>query len=260
MDPWTSGEAYESYIGRWSRAVAPRFLEWLDVPPGRAWLDVGCGTGALAAAILDLAEPARAVGLDPSEGYLTHARMRLTDPRITFRIGDALAVPAEGGEFDAVVSGLALNFVPDPAAALSEFRRVLVPGGLVAAYVWDYAGEMQMLRHFWDAVADLDPNAGSLQEGPRFPLCHPDRLRELFADAACSAVEVRAIDVPTKFRNFDDYWSPFLGGQGPAAGYVVSLDDTGRAQLAGRIRAALPHREDGSIELVARAWAVKGRR
>jgi len=260
VDAWTSGDGYESYIGRWSRLVAPRFLAWLDAPPGLAWLDVGCGTGALASTILKAAAPARVLGIDRSEAYLAHARQQVTDPRISFRNGDAQALPARDGEFEAVVSALALNFVPDPAKALSEFRRVLIPGGLVAVYVWDYALGMQYLQRFWDCAAELDANAAALKEGRRFALCNSGPLREALERAACSDVEVRPIDIPTTFRDFDDYWTPMLSGQGAAPAYVATLDDAARTRLRERLRESLPYREDGSIELVARAWAVRARR
>jgi hypothetical protein len=132
-------------------------------------------------------------------------------------------------------------------------------GGNVAAYVWDYAGRMELMRHFWDAATELDPSAGALDEGARFGLCQPDRLEELWRDAGLTEVACRAIDVPTVFRDFDDYWSPFLGGQGPAPGYAMSLDDEARTRLRENLRARLPVGDDGTIRLVARAWAVRGR-
>src|SRR5262245_2813377 len=124
---WAAGDAYEAYVGRWSRAVAPEFVRWLGVPGGRRWLDVGCGTGALTAAVLAGADPVEVVGVDPSEGFLATARTRTGDPRARFEVGDARAVPLPDRSVDAVVSGLALNFVPDPAAALAEFARVAAP-------------------------------------------------------------------------------------------------------------------------------------
>ena len=163
-------------------------------------------------------------------------------------------------EYDVVVSGLVLNFVPLPERMLAEMARALTPGGMLALYVWDYAGKMQLLRHFWDAAAALDPEAVELDEGRRFPICHPERLAELFRGAGLEKVETRPIDVPTHFRDFDDYWQPFLGGQGPAPGYAQALSEARRAALRERLRAALPAAIDGSIPLVARAWAVCGTR
>src|SRR3546814_6441872 len=153
---WAAGDAYEPYVGRWSRSVAREFLNWLALQPDLAWLDIGCGTGALSRAILDGGSPRAVVGVDSSAGYLAHARRRNRDPRATFRIGDAQALPFPDRSFDAAVSGLVLNFVPDGARALAEMRRVLRPGGTAALYVWDYAGEMQLMRRFWDAAVALD--------------------------------------------------------------------------------------------------------
>jgi SAM-dependent methyltransferase len=257
-DVWASGDAYEPYVGRWSRAVARAFLAWLAVPPGGAWLDVGCGTGALTQSILAVGAPSAVLGVDRSEGFASYADARTADARAWFAVGDAAALPARPSRFDAAVSGLVLNFVPDPGAAVAGMARAARAGGAVAAYVWDYAEGMGLMRRFWDAAGDLDPAARELDEGRRFPLCHPGPLRELFDGAGLGGVDTRAIEVPTVFRDFDDYWGPFLGGQGPAPGYVASLDEAGRARLRERLRAALPARADGTIHLTARAWAVRG--
>jgi hypothetical protein len=158
-----------------------------------------------------------------------------------------------------VVSGLVLNFVPDQRAALREMARVAGKAGTIAAYVWDYAGGMQLMRHFWDVAAELDPDAAKLDEGVRFPLCRPQALEQLFAGAGLEGVEVRPIDTPTPFAGFDDYWQPFLGGQGPAPAYAMSLDETARTRLRDRLRERLPSEADGSIPLTARAWAARAR-
>jgi SAM-dependent methyltransferase len=184
----------------------------------------------------------------------------VADARVSFTTGDATSLPFAAGAFDAVVSGLVLNFIPDRERAVAEMRRVVASGGVVAAYVWDYAGEMQLMRHFWDAAIAMDPSARRLDEGVRFGLCRPDALRSLFGAARLRDVEVRAIDVPTRFVDFDDYWSPFLGGQAPAPGYCMSLEVDERARLRERVRSGLPIAEDGSIDLIARAWGVRGTR
>jgi SAM-dependent methyltransferase len=260
QDVWADGAAYEPYVGRWSRLVAREFLAWLDVPTRGRWLDVGCGTGALSQAILADADPIAVKGVDQSPGYVTYAHARVIDERARFEVADARALPGEAAVFDAVVSGLMLNFVPEPGSAVAEMSRVARPGTTVAAYVWDYAGEMQLMRHFWNAAVALDPAARELDEGQRFPICQPGALAALFRDAGLQHVEARGIDVPTVFHDFDDYWSPFLGGQAPAPGYAMSLTEERRAELRERIRAGLPIAADGSISLIARAWAVRGRR
>jgi SAM-dependent methyltransferase len=259
-DKWASGRLYEPYVGRWSRRVAESFLPWIEAPRRASWLDVGCGTGALVDCILAYAAPRSVKGIDPSEGFLATAAESIRDPRVSFELGDAQSLSAADGSLEAVVSGLVLNFVPRPQSAASEIARVLKPGGVAAAYVWDYAGKMQLMRHFWNAATALDPAASEKDEGRRFPLCEPEALRRLWEGAGFRRVEVAAIDVETNFRDFDDYWTPFLSGQAPAPGYCMSLTDEARARLRERLRDSLPFALDGSIPLVARAWAVKGRR
>lgn len=259
-DNWADGDRYEGYIGRWSRHVAREFIQWLAVPTGSQWLDVGCGTGALSQTILQLADPARIKGIDRSEGFINFAKEHVPDSRVEFEVRDAESLTDDSESFDAVVSGLVLNFIPHPDRALAEMKRVTRSGGVVAVYVWDYAQGMQLIRHFFDAAIALDPKVIELDEGPRFPICHPDALRQLFESTGLQNVEVRAIEIPTVFRDFDDYWTPFLGGQGPAPSYAMSLSEESRAALSERIRAGLPFNTDGSISLVARAWAARGTR
>jgi SAM-dependent methyltransferase len=256
-DTWERGSPYERYVGRWSRLVAPQFLDWLDIPAGRRWLDVGCGTGALSAAILDRCFPTSVEGVEPSEGFLATAKENLGG-RATLRQGSATAIPVDDASVDVVVSGLVLNFIGEPHAAMAEMKRVSGQGGTICAYVWDYAGRMDLMRHFWDAAAELDPPAAKLDEGVRFPLCSPTALAELFAGAELEAVDVEPIDIDTPFESFDDYWQPFLGGQGPAPAYAMALDEAARDRLRDRIRARLPIASDGSIPLRARAWAARG--
>lgn len=258
-DVWAAGDLYEPYVGRWSRVVARYFLDWLAVPPGKDWLDVGCGTGALTQTILGHAAPRSVKSIDASPDFVAYARAKIGGAIASFEVADARSLPAEDRSVDAAVSGLVLNFVPEPSRAVAEMRRVVRPGGIAAAYVWDYAGRMELMRIFWDAAVELDPAARDLDEGTRFPVCRPEALTGLFSDAGLTGVETMPIDVPTVFRDFDDYWTPFLGGQGPAPGYAMSLGEERRAALRERIRSRLPFSEDGSIRLIARAWAVLGR-
>lgn len=255
-DSWNSGDPYERYVGRWSHLVANEFLAWLNLPSSLRWLEVGCGTGALTAAISEHARPFQLIGIDTSEGFLARASERLKG-KATFRIANAVDIPLQESEMDVVVSGLVLNFVPDPDLGLAEMRRIAVAGGTIAAYVWDYAEKMELMRYFWDAAVGLNPKAHELDEGVRFPLCRPDALERAFRQANLSAIEVVPIDIPTPFRDFDDYWTPFLGGQGPAPSYAMSLDEASRNLLRDRIRERLPTQPDGSIHLIARAWAIR---
>jgi SAM-dependent methyltransferase len=256
---WAVGAAYEPYVGRWSRLVARELLPRLGVPAGSTWLDAGCGTGALTATVLTT-DPALVIGADQSLGFVTDARARLPDPRVRWVVADARRLPIADGSLDAVVSGLVLNFVPEPVVAVREMARVIRPGGLVAAYVWDYAGRMELMRAFWDAAAAVHPGAAELDEGRRFPLCRPAPLAALFTDAGLDHVRAHPIEIPTRFRDFDDYWTPFLGGRGPAPAYAMSLGEEHRAAIREALRARLPVAADGSIQLVARAWAVRGDR
>ncbi|MES2561681.1 MAG: methyltransferase domain-containing protein [Pseudomonadota bacterium] len=258
-DVWEQGEAYERYVGRWSRQVAPLFLQSLKAQAGRRWVDVGCGTGALCAAILDHCSPSSVIGVEPSEGFLKTARDNLGERAVLLQ-GSATAIPLADSSVDLVVSGLVLNFVPDQRAALVEMLRVTRSGGVIAAYVWDYADKMELMRYFWDSAAEVDPHASTLDESSRFPLCRPEALTELFTHVGLGDVEVKAIEIDTPFASFEEYWQPFLGGQGAAPAYAMSLDEAMRARVRERIRELIPTEEDGSISLIARAWAIRATR
>jgi SAM-dependent methyltransferase len=255
---WGSGDAYERYVGRWSRKVAPEFLRWLAAGAGLAWADVGCGTGELTSAILATCEPVSVAGLDSSEGFVAHARHRIGDRRGRFAVGDATRLPWGSAASDVTVSGLVLNFVRDHDAMVQEMARVTRPGGLVAAYVWDYGGGMQMVRHFWDAAITVSPGEAKLDQAERFPLCGPGPLQALFERMALRAVTVRAIQIPTVFESFDDYWTPFLGGTGSAPTYLASVDGDVRERIRRRLESRLAPAPGGRIELTAQAWAVRG--
>ncbi|GGM77128.1 methyltransferase [Lentzea pudingi] len=249
---WSFGDAYESYVGRWSRPVAVEFLRWLGVPPGRTWLDVGCGTGALTGTVLAHAQPAAITGIDPSEGFLDLARQRV--PGATFEAGTATDLG--GRTADVVVSGLVLTFVPDVVQAVGEFAQA---APYVGSYLWDYTSGMRMMRLFWDAAKDVDPAAASRDEGLRFSsVSAPGPLRALWAGAGLRDVEVTGIVVPTVFRDFDDFWSPFLGGAGAAPAYAATLPPEQLGAVRDLLRSRLP--EHGPIELTAKAWAVRGSR
>lgn len=256
-DAWERGSPYEQYIGRWSRKIAPLFLAWLDQPASKRWLDVGCGTGAVSAAILANCTPSSVVGVEPSEGFLKLAIQNLAG-KARFLAGSAAALPLDGGACDVVVSGLVLNFVPALPSALWEMRRVTASGGTIAAYVWDYADGMEVVKHFWDAAASLDSAAAQLHEGTRFPLCNPSALKAAFEEAGLTEVETTPLDLLAEFDDFEDYWRPFLGGQGPAPAYAMSLPEEQRAALRANLKSALPSTAGGVISLRARAWAVRG--
>ncbi|WP_119300311.1 class I SAM-dependent methyltransferase [Dongia deserti] len=254
-DAWAAGEAYERYMGRWSRLVAARFLDWLAAPSGTAWLDLGCGTGALTQTILARCNPRSIIGIDPSEGFVAHARATTSDDRARFEVGDAQKLTLADASVDVAASALVLNFVPDRVAALRELQRVVRPGGLLSFYVWDYpGGGMGFMTAFWKAAIALDPNAAELGEGGRFPFCTPEGLAALCAESGLPSVTVAPIEIETRFPSFEDLWLPFTLGAGPAPGYCVSLPADKRAALKERLKRQVGG--DGPVSFVARAWAV----
>jgi SAM-dependent methyltransferase len=257
-DSWTAGSTYEGFMGRWSRQLAPLFLSWLHVPAGVHWLDVGCGTGAMTEAIFRHADPGSVVGCDPAQAFVEYAQSHAPSTRASFTVAGAGNLPPRAGGYGCVTSLVALNFIPDPTAGVREMRALTAPGGLVSACVWDYAGGMELLRRFWTEAAELDPAARDLDEGRRFPLCHPDALMALFRSAGLHAVRCEPVDMATTFASFADFWQPFLGGVGPAPSYVASLAPDRRELLEARLRRALPPGAGGEIALGARAWAVRG--
>ena len=257
-DKWAAGSAYEDFMGRWSRQLAPRFVSWLEVPANAHWLDVGCGTGALTSAICSHANPASVLGCDPAEPLIAYARSHCRDTRASFVIAGTGGLPIRADGYGSVVSLLALNFFPDPAAAVREMRSVTVTHGVVSACVWDYRRGVEFLRRFWDVAASVDPTARDLDEGRRFPLCRPEALLELFRAGGLSEVRCEPIRITTEFASFDEYWQPLLGGTGPAPTYVASLDADRRATLARELEQALPAGPGGAIALAAGAWAVRG--
>ncbi|MGN6538391.1 MAG: class I SAM-dependent methyltransferase [Mesorhizobium sp.] len=256
---WGAGDAYERYMGRWSRGIAPVFIRWLEVAPGGRWADIGCGTGVVTQAVLAACDPSEILGLDSSDIFLQSAAANVADPRVTFRQGNAQAIAEPDDEFDVAVSCLVLNFLPDKDAAIREMARIVRPGGTVAVYVWDYAGHMQVMRRFFDVAIALDPAAAEYDDGIKAPVCRPQPLVEILTRSGLRDVEIRAIDIPAAFDSFDDYWAPFLGGTGSAPKYCMSLDELARDRLRQEVQRRLPTGPDGEILLAVRAWAAKGR-
>ena len=256
-DRWMGGESYELFMGRWSRSLAESFVDWLAVPPGGHWLEIGCGTGSLTAQVCERACPASVLAIDSSPQFVAHARASLKSKPVKFMVAADQALPERRGGYDAVVSSLVLNFLPEPAAAAASMRSVAADNGVVAACVWDYAGGMGFLRHFWDAAVALDPVARRHDEGERFAVCSPDALEAVFRGAGFPYVKVDSLEIVTHFRDFDDFWRPFNGGPGPAPTYLSSLSTDQQHALAERLQGTLPRQADGSIALTARAWAVR---
>jgi SAM-dependent methyltransferase len=251
------GEAYEIFMGRWSVRLAPLLVRFAGVIDDDDVLDVGSGTGALAATVAALAPSSRIVGIDRSEPYVAVARARHESQRLHFEVGDAQQLPLKEGSFDRTLSLLILNFVPDPKRALTEMVRVTRPGGTVAAAVWDYGEGMEMLRVFWDEVIALDPRADGMDER-HMPLSRAGELAGLWR-TQLQNVSDTALTIETPFSSFENYWSPFLQRQGPAGAYVGTLSPRDREELELKLRQRLlGNRADGPITLHARAWAVRG--
>lgn len=245
-------------MGRWSRVLASKYVRWIDAPLRSRWLDVGCGTGSLAKAICESADPVSVTACDPAEAFVEFAKGEAHDPRIAYQVRSTGSLPRSAEGYDSVASLLALNFFPDPIEGVTEMASLAKNGAIVSACVWDYAGGMEFLRVFWDTAVSLDHSAVLLDEGHRFPICSKARLEGLFADAALTDVICQPIEITTSFSSFDDYWQPFQGGTGPAPAYVASLEDADRDRLRETIREKLFLTSARAIEMKAAAWAVRG--
>lgn len=256
QDTWSSGEPYEAFMGRWSSLMSERMLTWVDPVRDRSWLDVGCGTGALSDMILRNCGPLELTAVDLSDGFVEMAQKRL-GATIRCHVGDANNLKFADSSFDYVVSGLILNFIPQPETALREMKRVVTDNGTIATYIWDYAGKMEFLRYFWDGVVELDPGATEKHEAIRFSTFDENQIRTFFSEAELPEPSISKLEIETCFKNFDDYWAPFLGGQGPGPTYVQSLSDSKVSILAATVKEKLPLESDGSIHLIARVWAAK---
>ena len=256
-DAWTTGTAYERYMGRWSRLLGGAFLEWLRPAPHAHWLEIGCGTGALTSSIAELARPASLTACVPAAPFVEHARDALADERVSFDVAAADHLPRREGGFDFIVSGLVLNFIPQIEGAVESMRERARSGGTVAAYVWDYRGGLEFLQRFWEAAVALDPDAEQLDEARRFERWTAAAIARLFTDAGLVGVESSKLEVMTEFSDFQDYWRPFLGGTGPAPSYVASLADERRARLEIELESRLGLAHGGPIRLRASAVAVR---
>ena len=252
-------EAYERFMGRWSRVVAPRLVDFTELPERGRMLDVGSGTGSLAFAIAERKSHTHVLGIDPSKEYVAYAASRNPFPdRVGFGVGDAQQLDFPDASFDASLSLLVINFIPDPKKALFELRRVTKPGGKLSAAVWDYSAGMRMLRTFWDAAVHLDPAAEKVDER-HMPLCRRGELTALWKQAGLEHIREQAIDIRMRFESLADYWHPFLLGQGPAGAYVRRLDRDRLEAMRNEVRLRLSwSAEDKPLVLPARVWAVCG--
>jgi SAM-dependent methyltransferase len=254
------GEGYELQMGRWSRRLCEPFLDFAGTASGEDVLDVGCGTGCLAQALVHRSDFRQLRGIDFSPVYVAHATRHNADPRIKFEVGDACALDLPSHSFDRVLSLLVLHFVPNTEAAIAEMLRVARPGAIVAAAVWDARGGFVANRIFFDTAAVLDPKA--VQRRARNytrPLTRPGELGNAWRTAGFQQVSETTLSIRMEFASFDDYWAPYEGKDGPGAEYIASLAPADRAKLREAVRLAyLDGEDDGPRSYVAVAWAVKG--
>jgi SAM-dependent methyltransferase len=255
---FADAEAYDRFMGRWSRLVAP-LVDLAALPDGGPVLDVGSGTGALSFEVVRRKPAFRVTGVDPSKEYVAYATSKSPgQDRARFEVGDAQSLTYGDATFAASVSLLVFNFIPDPAKALREVRRVTRPGGPVAAAVWDYGDRMRMLRVFWDAVVEIDPAAGNRDE-KHMPLCRQGELSKLWKEGGLEGVREQALEITTSFESFADFWDPFLLGQGPAGAYVRALPPDRVLALRNAVKRRLSiANETARFNLPARVWAVRG--
>jgi SAM-dependent methyltransferase len=246
---------YDRFVGRYSPALARAMCDAAGVRLGQRALDVGCGSGALVTELAARVGAENVAGLDPSEPFVEAARAKT--PGVRLVVGSAEALPFADGEFDATLSQLVVNFLADPGQGLREMSRVTRPGGVVAGCVWDYGGEMTMLRTYWDAAAALDPERAAPAMENTMPFAEPESLAELWRRSGLAGVEVSPIVVEAAYDDFDDLWEPFPTGVGPAGAYAASLEPEAQARLREEFARRLGSPE-GAFTLSARAWCAVG--
>lgn len=256
---YADGEAYEKFMGRWSRVSGREFVRWLDRPKDLVWLDVGCGTGAFTKVILEESAPRAVTAMDPSEPHIQYVRKRVSDPRAAFQVGDGRMLGFADRSFDVAVAALVLNFVSDPELMIAEMRRVVRPAGTVATYVWDFEGGRNISQHIWESVARVDPTASILSgNAKRINVGRPTMLSRMFNRAGLVDVATRAIDIIVTYDDFSDYWASNDTPTNPIGKYIKTLPADGYRSLKRKVEEIVPTDEDGSIRYSARAYAVRG--
>jgi ubiquinone/menaquinone biosynthesis C-methylase UbiE len=254
---WNNAQGYERFMGKWSRIAGKIFLNWLALPGGLKWLDVGCGTGAFTETIRENCAAAEIVAIDPAASHVAHGQSLVEGGGIRFEVADARSMPFENGCFDAAASALVLNFIPYREKAVAEMRRVVRPGGMVAAYVWDFAGRSGTISHLNAGLREFHgvDTSGALNAEST----SQDKLKELFVLAGLAEVETRPIEISVTYKDFDDYWESNTGFTSPAGNAVKALSEDKREELKQIVKSKLPVVEKGVISYTARVNAVKGR-
>ena len=257
----SDGAAYEVWLGRWAKRLAAAFLDVVEVPPTGELLDVGCGTGALTFAMAERWPHRRVTGVDLAAPFISYALSRRARERPQFELGDACALKYEAGRFAATTAHLLFLFIPKPLTALREMRRVTQSGGTVAAVVWDLRGGLVFQRMLWDTAVAIDPNARVVRDNLfANPVAIPGGLAEFFCQAQLEKIETQSVTIRMDFDKFEDYWQPFLGGQGPVGTYFTGLSPDLAARIKEAVRDAYcSGSPDGPRSLTASAWAVQGK-
>jgi ubiquinone/menaquinone biosynthesis C-methylase UbiE len=257
-DMFSNAAAYDSFMGRWSRRLAPVFVEFAQVRDGNTVLDVGCGTGILTQAIAAVTRSSEIAGVDPSPSFVEYARTRFADPRIRFDVGNALALPYSNATFDKCLALLVINLIAQPEKAVSEMLRVTRPGGSVAVCHWDAGGGMEMHHIFWEEASKLDPAAEPRRETHR-PYSRQGQLKTLWEATGFEGVEETGLKIDLDFASFDDFWLPLLGGVGPPGSYLSSLPQDHQQALREQLRRRiLGNGPDVHFKLHGQSWGVRG--
>ncbi len=260
-DFWSDGELYERYTGRWSRLIANEFIAWLGIEGSRLenCIDMGCGTGALSEALLANAVCESLTCFDLSPAYLSLAKKRIQSKEVEFLLGDGQNTLLPSGKYCGVVSGLAVNFVESPEKMLSEMRRLGRSGATLGLYIWDFADGMKPIRMFWDAAHECRaPDVEELDSANLFPICQRENLLESISEAGWLEPEVAPVEIDARFENFDDYWTPFLSGQGTAPAFAVGLGEEVREKVRQTLCAMVTHDSNEPFVLRTSAWGAKG--
>lgn len=253
---FTDGAAYERLMGRWSRAVGEVFLDWLALPSGLRWLDVGCGTGVFTEFVLDQCAPRQMSAIDAAEDQIAHARTKPVAKRANFRVGDAQELPFADAEFDVATMALVITFIPDPAKAVAEMKRVLKPGGTMATYMWDFLGHGSTQEPLREAIEAMGI---AVRPVPGHRHSRLEALNEFFSAAGLDAVSTRRIEIEVSYSNFEEYWEGQTVFANSTVQHIRKMTAADVERLKSSLRERLPRDRNGRIAYKAWANAVKGR-